>query len=254
VKKDNARHLWRKMQEPSWEKMVSTIWPNPSKPVIFRIRPPLPSATDKGNEPVIFRIRLPLPSATEKGKAPNHSAGVVAVDAQGNVAAIGHSLNGGIWGTHGIFVDGISIPDSASGQQREIAKLKPGSRLPDPGNPVIALKDGKPYLASSTIGTSMHQINLNNLVNVLDFGMDLKKSIDTPNFRGPQAYKEVLVEGDFAEKLVEAVIAKGQEIKLLSKTEAWQQSGLWTAILIDPKTGMRIGAAPTGANGAPAGY
>src|SRR5262245_5932200 len=267
VKKDNARLLWRKMHEPAWEKMVSTIWPNPSKPVIFRIRPPLPSATEKGNEPVIFRIRPQLPSATEKGKAPNHSAGVVAVDAQGNVAAIGHSLNGGIWGTHGIFVDGISIPDSASGQQTEIAKLKPGSRLPDPGNPVIALKDGKPYLASSTIGTSMHQINLNNLVNVLDFGMDLKKSIDTPNFRGPfwgmvigggppvsQLYKEALVEGDFAEKLVEAVIAKGQEIKLLSKTEAWQQSGLWTAILIDPITGMRIGAAPTGANGAPAGY
>jgi gamma-glutamyltranspeptidase len=113
----------------------------------------------------------------------------------------------------------------------------------------------------------LHQTNLNNLVNVLDFGMDLKKSIDTPNFRGPfwgmvisggppapQVYKEALADGDFAEKLVEAVIAKGQAIQLLSKTEALQQSGYWTAILIDPKTGMRIGAAPTGGNGAPAGY
>ena len=70
----------------------------------------------------------------------------------------------------------------------------------------------------------------------------------------PQVYKEALAEGDFDEKLVEAVIAKGQDIKLLSKVEAMQQSGLWTAILIDPKTGVRIGAAPTGANGAPAGY
>jgi hypothetical protein len=70
----------------------------------------------------------------------------------------------------------------------------------------------------------------------------------------PQVYKEALAQGDFDEKLVEAVIAKGQDIKLLSKTEAMQQSGYWTAILIDPKTGMRIGAAPTGANGAPAGY
>jgi len=102
---------------------------------------------------------------------------------------------------------------------------------------------------------------------VLDFGMDLKKSIDTPNFRGPffgmvigggppspQVYKEALAEGDFAEKLVEFVIAKGQDIKLLSKMEAGHQSGYWTAILIDPKTGVRIGASPTGANGAPAGY
>ena len=67
VKKDNARLLWRKMHEPAWEKMVSTIWPNPSKPVFFRFRPPLPSATEKGKEPVIFRIRPQLPSATEKG-------------------------------------------------------------------------------------------------------------------------------------------------------------------------------------------
>jgi len=229
VKKENARLLWRKMNEPVWQKIFSAMKP--------------------------------------KSAGANHSAGVVAVDAQGNVAALLHSFNGGIWGTQGIFVDGISIPESASFQQTEIAKLKPGDRLPESTNPVIALKDGKPYLASSTIGVSLHQTNLNNLVNVLDFGMDLKKSIDTPNFRGPfwgmvigggpaspQLYKEALAEGDFAEKLVEAVIAKGQDIKLLSKTEAMQQSGLWTAILIDPKTGVRIGASPTGNDEAPAGY
>jgi hypothetical protein len=51
-----------------------------------------------------------------------------------------------------------------------------------------------------------------------------------------------------------SLYAKGQDIKLLPKLEAMQQRGLWTAILIDPKTGVRIGAAPTGANGAPAGY
>jgi gamma-glutamyltranspeptidase/glutathione hydrolase len=228
VKKENARQLWQMMNEPAWKKFMSSYKPEKS-----------------GN---------------------NHSAGVVAVDAQGNIAALLHTSNG-IWGMHGIFVDGISIPDTASLMQTEIAKLKPGSQLPDMTSPVIVLKSGKPYLASSTIGRSFHQTNLNNLVNVLDFGMDLKKSIDTPNFRGPffgsnigggppspQYYKEALAQGDFDEKIIEAVIAKGQAIKLLSKAEAMQQSGLWTAILIDPKTGMRIGAAPTGANGASAGY
>jgi hypothetical protein len=88
--------------------------------------------------------------------------------------------------------------------------------------------------------------NLNNLVNVLDFGMDLKKSIDTPNFRGPffgsnigggppspQYYKEALAQGDFDEKIIETVIAKGQAIKFLWKAEAGDQSGYWTAILVD---------------------
>src|SRR5262245_59745647 len=141
VKKESARFLWRKMHEPAWEKMLSEITPK-----------------DKGD---------------------NHSAGVVAVDGQGNMAAVLHSNSTIVWGATGIFVDGISIPDSAWYQQSEIAKLKPGNRLPDTINPTIVLKNDKPYLASSCVGAGLHQTTMSNLVNVLDFGMDLKKSIDT---------------------------------------------------------------------------
>jgi gamma-glutamyltranspeptidase/glutathione hydrolase len=229
VKKENARHLWKKMKEPGWQKMLSAM------------KPKIPGS--------------------------NHSAGVVASDAQGNVAALLHSINTIAWGATGIFVDGISIPDSATFQQPVIARLKPGDRLPDTTNPLIVLKNDKPYLASSCTGSALHPATLNNLVNVLDFDMDPKKSIDTPYFRGPffgidfsggppvpQVYKESLVVGEFAEKSVEAVIAKGQEIKLLSKTEAWSQLGHWVAIQIDPKTGKRIGVAPPGSNGYVSGH
>ena len=70
----------------------------------------------------------------------------------------------------------------------------------------------------------------------------------------PQVHKESLAVGDFDEKLVEAVIARGQEIKLLSKAEARSQSGYWVAIQIDPKTGKRIGVTPPGSNGYVSGY
>src|SRR5262245_23603745 len=229
VKKESARILWKKMNEPGWQKMLSAM------------KPKIPGS--------------------------NHSAGVVAVDAQGNVAALLHSINTIAWGATGIFVDGISIPDSATFQQPVIAKLKPGDRLPDTTNPLIVLKNGNPYLASSCTGSALHTATLNNLVNVLDFDMDPKKSIDTPYFRGPffgidfsggppvpQVYKEALVVGDFDEKLVEAVIAKGQEIKLLSKAEATSQLGHLVAIQMDPKTGKRIGVAPPGSNGCVSGY
>src|SRR5262247_2866758 len=83
VKKESARLLWRKMHEPAWETMLSVITP--------------------------------------KGKADNHSAGVVAVDGKGNMAAVLHTINTVLWGTTGIFVDGISIPDSATFQQSQIA-------------------------------------------------------------------------------------------------------------------------------------
>ncbi len=97
---------------------------------------------------------------------------------------------------------------------------------------------------------------MSNLVNVLDFGMDLKKSIDTPNFMGPffgppvlQLYMELLAEGEFDANLVKAVIAKGQAIKLLPKDQTRGQCGYWVAIQIDPKTGKRIGVTTTLLNG-----
>jgi gamma-glutamyltranspeptidase / glutathione hydrolase len=228
VKKESARLLWRKMHEPDWEKMLSVFAPK-----------------DKGD---------------------NHSAGVVAVDGQGNVAAVLHSINTAVWGTTGIFVDGISIPDSASFQQSQIARIKPGDRLPDPTNPIIVLKNEKTYLASSSVGSALHQTTMSNLVNVLDFAMDLKKSIDTPNFMGPffgsrfgkgppvlQLYMELLAEGEFDENLVKAVVAKGQAIKILPKDQTRGQCGYWVAIQIDPKTGKRVGVAPPLLNGEVAG-
>src|SRR5262249_21624383 len=127
VKKESARLLWQKMHEPAWEKMLSVITP--------------------------------------KGKSDNHSAGVVAVDGEGNVAAVLHSINSsGLWGSTGIFVDGVSIPDSAAVQQSQIARIKPGDRLPETTNPVIVLKNDKPYLASSCIGSALHQTTMSNLV------------------------------------------------------------------------------------------
>src|SRR5262245_1697284 len=93
MKKESTRLLWQKMHEPAWQQMISAI------------KPKIPGT--------------------------NHSAGVVAVDTQGNVAAVLHSINTNLWGTTGIFVDGISIPDSAAFQQSQIARIKPGDRLPE---------------------------------------------------------------------------------------------------------------------------
>src|SRR5262245_11977194 len=227
IKKENARLLWQKMNEPAWQKMIS-----------------------------VYKPKIP---------GTNHTNTVIAVDGQGNVAALIHTINTNLWGNTGIFVDGVSIPDSAALQQSRIARIKPGDRLPDTINPTIVLKDGKPYLASTDAGSSGHQTAMNNLVNVLDFGMDLKKSIDTPNFRGPyfgsslgggvpQLYKEVLAEGEFDENLIKAVVARGQAIKLLPKNQAQGQHGSWTAVQIDPKTGKRIGVVPPVSNGEVIGY
>jgi gamma-glutamyltranspeptidase/glutathione hydrolase len=179
---------------------------------------------------------------------PNHSTGVVAVDEQGNVAAILHSCNCSIWGTTGIFVDGVSIPDSASIQQNDITAVPPGGRLPDSTNPLIVLKDGKPVLVSTAMGFGLHETTFQNLVNILDFGMDPKTSVDQPNFRGasPDAYPaEMVGEGDFSAAVIEGLRARGQPVQAVARDNSLGQ-GFWIGIQID-RLGRRLSAGVTSA-------
>ena len=179
---------------------------------------------------------------------PNHSTGVVAVDEQGNVAAILHSSNCTIWGTTGIFVDGVSIPDSAGIQQQEVAVVPPGGRLPDSTNPLIVLKDGKPVLASTAMGLGLHETTLQNLVNILDFGMDPKTSVDQPNFRGasPTEYrKEVIGEGDFSAAILDGLRVRGQPVQIVPRDNPLGY-GYWIGIQID-RLGRRLTAGVTSA-------
>jgi hypothetical protein len=76
-------------------------------------------------------LETSLPSRVV-GDGRDRTRRVLAVDEFGNVACVLHSFNGALWGSTGIFVDGISIPDSAFFQQRLIADVGPGARLPDP--------------------------------------------------------------------------------------------------------------------------
>jgi gamma-glutamyltranspeptidase / glutathione hydrolase len=225
LKKETARLIWKRINEPGWREEFTPVKP--------------------------------------KGADNNHSAGVVVVDARGNIATLLHSnntaCNSSCWGETGIFVDGISIPDSAAINRAMLSTLKPGDRVPEHTFPLIVLKNDKPYLASSSVGTAaVIPTTMNNVVNVLDFGMDPKKSIDTPNFRGPIGGslrdEEGLADGDFAKNIVDAVIAKGQSVKPLSKMEAASHSGYWVAIQIDQKMKKLVGAAPATLNGYVAGY
>jgi gamma-glutamyltranspeptidase/glutathione hydrolase len=194
--------------------------------------------------------------------SPKHSSAVVAVDEQGNVAAILHSCNCIGWGTTGIFVDGVSIPDAATFQQDAIARAGPGVRLPETTNPVIVLKNGEPVLASSTIGSALHEVTLQNLINVLDLGMDPQHAANQADFQGPflamtltgtqrQLTKEVLDPG-FREKVVDGLKKLGQEI--YEGRDGASQSGYWVGIQIDPKTRTLSGGASRRLNSFVEGY
>ena len=195
---------------------------------------------------------------------PNHSSGVVAVDEHGNVAALVHTCNCMLWGTTGIFVDGISVPDAASYQQPAIFRTEPGGRLPDSTIPVIVLKDKRPILASSAIGgAALLGVTLQNLISVIDLGLAPQAAVDRPNFQGPflgldahgsttpQYSKEVLDRG-FADSVVRGLRKRGQDV--YEGANGGPQSGYWIGIQIDSRNRALSGGSTRKLNSFGCGY
>jgi gamma-glutamyltranspeptidase / glutathione hydrolase len=186
------------------------------------------------------RIRRPT---TEKSGT-DHTAAVIAVDKQGNVACVLHSSVGIAWGATGIFVDGISVPDSAVYQQKAIAAAGPGVRLPDPTTLVLALLGDKPVLASTAIGRAAGSVAIGNLLNILDFGMDPQTAARQPNLLGrfvggagpgisknPEYVTEAIAqEAPISQSVLDGVEARGQPIK---RVPLKSQPGVWIGIQID---------------------
>jgi gamma-glutamyltranspeptidase/glutathione hydrolase len=180
---------------------------------------------------------------TKEKDPPSHSDGVVVADRWGNVAAITHSINTTLWGDTGLFVGGVSIPDSAAIQPDAVKRAGPGKRLPDPMCPLIVLKDGKPVLGSSAIGGGLHQKTLQVLACMLDYQMDPQAAVETPTPLLPRfgvGRPVARVEKDhFPRKQLDAVIALGQPVDEVGLTPAGSFRGYWVGVHIDPASGAR---------------
>jgi gamma-glutamyltranspeptidase / glutathione hydrolase len=190
-----------------------------------------------------------LPKTMRK-PASSHTDGLVLVDKWGNVAAVNHTINTVLWGNTGLFVDGISIPDSAAFQPNEVAKAGPGHRLPNGMSPLLILRDGKPVLGSAATGGGLHAKTLQVLLNILDFDMDPQTAVDTPAFVGwnPPAFEE----GTFDPGILEGLKTFG--MKAVPEKDAGMSRGYWTGIQIDPATGHTKGGVSSGMEGAVVGY
>lgn len=193
---------------------------------------------------------------TPVSKNPKHSDAIVAVDRWGNVAALVHTINTVIWGETGIFVDGVSIADSAAFQQQQILEQGPGKRLPDGMEPLIISRNGKPVLALSSVGSGLHQATNSVLFNIMDFNMGLKEAIDAPSLHVPkyiasgisipQVYK-----GDFSDELLTGVKELGLEVEVIPTTGG--SPGWVIGAMIDPD-GLRKAVPSPRGNGVALGY
>lgn len=192
-----------------------------------------------------------VPPVTPAG----HSDCIAVVDAAGNVVGMTHTINTASWGTTGINVGGVSIPDAAKFQQQQIANAGPGQRLPDPTSPLIVTRDGKPVVSIGSIGSGLHYKTLCALTSLLDFGMDPKEAIDAGALMDSFAlHVQSVGEGEFDTELIAAVEAMGQEFRVDSGTAMAGGRGYLVVVGIDPATGRLEGAAPGEFLGGTEGY
>lgn len=174
--------------------------------------------------------------------APKHSDDVVAVDNEGNIAAITHSANTIFWGKTAINIDGISIPDPASFQQAQIALIKPGDRLPAPTETGVLFREGRAVLGFASMGSGLHQRSFQALLNVTAHGMSVREAIDAPDFfyssMDPQTMAMTLTVpgGRFPQEVLEETGLAYEEIDVESSRLSGE--GIWVAISRDPKTGL----------------
>jgi gamma-glutamyltranspeptidase / glutathione hydrolase len=187
-----------------------------------------------------------LPDGVRKNIG-SHSDGLVVVDRWGNMAVVGHTINTGLWGNTGIFVDGISIPDPAGAQQTEMARVGPGKRLPNGMNPTLFLRDGKAVLGCSSVGGGLHYKTLQALACVLDFGMDPQAAVDTPAFL-PNGVED----GAFDRKVIDGVKSLGMKVNILSGKEL--QPGYWVGVQVNPTNRHLLGGVSRGLEGGVTGY
>lgn len=182
-----------------------------------------------------------------------HSDVVVAIDAEGNMASLCHSINCLIWGKTAIIVDGVSIGDPASYMQSMVAAIPPGQQLPNPIEVGMVLKDGLPSIAWASMGVGLHYQTTQSLINVIDFGMTIEQANAAPRLLLPissdGSQRELIlrvIQGEFPEAVLDAT---GLEFKAIPPAEARFAQGLWVAVERDQATGELTAVSPSYTNG-----
>lgn len=182
-----------------------------------------------------------------------HSDNVVAIDSEGNMAALCHSINCLAWGRTAIVVDGVSIGDPASYMQPMVAAIPGGEQLPSPIELGLILQDGRPEIAWSSMGVGLHYQTTMSLLNVIDHGMTIEQAVGAPRLLLPIASDEKVknlvlrvIDGEFPQTVLDET---GFEIRRLSPSETRFAQGLWVAVQRDTSTGELTAISPSYTNG-----
>ncbi|MBV8208286.1 MAG: gamma-glutamyltransferase [Acidobacteria bacterium] len=201
--------------------------------------------------------------APAAGPEPEHTTHYSIVDADGNAVAVTTTLNGSFGSyvtAHGLgfllnnemddFAPGPGIPNMYGLIQGPANFVGPGKRPLSAMAPTILLKDGKLFLViGSPGGPRIISTVMNILLGVVDWGQNIQEAVNAPRFHNQWMPDTLYLERDgFSPDTVKLLEGHGYKISFNSY---WSDG---ECIMVDPKTGERLGASDGRNNGKAVGY
>jgi len=193
------------------------------------------------------------------------------VDAEGNIVTNTYTLNdsygSGVTarGT-GIllnnemddFTSKVGVANDYGLMQGEANAIQPKKRPLSSMTPTLVLKDGKPLFAiGSPGGPTIINTVLHVIVNVVDFGMNIQQAIDAPRFhhqwQPDMVYWEAFGMSPDTRAMLEKMGHKFRDIPGAARTLP-SNIGDAHGVMIDPATGMRMGASDPRLGGVAVGW
>lgn len=129
-------------------------------------------------------------------------------------------------------------------------EIQPRKRMLSSMTPTIVTRDGKTFLVlGSPGGSRIITTVLQVVMNVIDHGMDVQEAVDAPRFHHQWLPDHIRIERrGFPADVIRALEARGHTVVPLA------DMGDVHAIMIDPKTGTRLGASDPRMDGITLGY
>jgi gamma-glutamyltranspeptidase/glutathione hydrolase len=224
------------------------------------------SASKELKRPSIFSEleRVAQSRSTAIGE-PENTTHYSVVDAEGGAVAVTTTLNdsfGSRVTASGLgFLLNDEMDDFAAKQgvpniygliQGPPNAIGPGKRPLSAMTPTLVLKDGKLFLVlGSPGGPRIITIVANILIGVVDFSLDLQEAVNAPRFHHQWLPDQIFVEDRLSPDTMNVLRSKGHKIKI---DYSWGDWGDGECIMIDPKTGERLGASDGRNNGKAVGY
>jgi gamma-glutamyltranspeptidase / glutathione hydrolase len=203
------------------------------------------------------------------GYEPEQTTHFTIVDAAGNAVSNTYTLNR--WFGSGVLAKGTGVllnnemddfaskpgqPNSYGAIQSERNAIAPRKRPLSSMTPTFVLRpDGSLYFAIGTPGGSkIINTVLQIISNVIDHGMNLQEAIDSPRIHHQWLPDEILDERlGLSADTRRALEARGHKVETMPNYPGWRMSDA-QGIMIEEKTGMRLGASDAREDGAAVGY